>query len=187
MPQDERSASVSRRGLLGLISVAATGFAGCFGDGGDSGTATPNADPDPGSEDTRTPTSTSTPTPTPTPGVDVTIELQDAADFEPPGTAIEPGDTVEWVNEGSVTHTVTAAADTLPDGAAYFASGGFDTESAATDGWNADQSGGIAPGESYRHTFETRGAFTYYSIPYEQDVFGQIQVGNATPTPTPEN
>ena len=183
MPRDEPIGPLSRRGLLGLISTAATGLAGCFGDGGDSGSETPSPDPGPGNGGTPTATST----PTPTPDVDDTIELRDSSDFQPRGTPIQPGDTVEWVNEGSVSHTVTAEAATLPESAAYFASGGFDSETAAIGGWEEDMAGEIAPGESYRHTFETRGIYTYYSIPYEEDVFGQIEVGNPTPTPTPEN
>jgi len=112
------------------------------------------------------------------PDADHTIELRDSSDFQPRGTPIRSGETVEWVNEGTVTHTVTAKGSTVPDDAAYFASGGFDSETAAIDGWEENMSGGLDPGETYRHTFETRGLYTYYSIPYEEDVSGQVEVGN---------
>lgn len=75
------------------------------------------------------------------------------------------GDTVVWGNDGSRTHTVTAYESGIPSEAAYFASGGYDSEDAALDAWPGG--GAIDPGETYEHTFETPGEYQYYCIPHE--------------------
>lgn len=85
--------------------------------------------------------------------------------FQPVEHEISVGDTVVWGNVGSRPHTVTAYDDEIPDGATYFASGGADSEDAALSDWPG--SGGIEPGETYSHTFETAGEFGYYCIPHE--------------------
>jgi len=58
---------------------------------------------------------------------------------------------------------VTAYEDEIPDGAAYFASGGFDAEQAANEAYPDE--GSIPEGETYEHTFETTGTYEYYCIP----------------------
>jgi len=118
--------------------------------------------------------------------------MTDDRSFDPNGLAIDPGDTVEWVNEGSLTHTVTADQSSFPEGAAYFASGGFDSESVARSDWNGGaRAGAIEPGETYSHTFETRGFYRYVCIPHENSgengMVGFVEVGNPTPTPTSGN
>ncbi|CQH52476.1 halocyanin [Halobacterium hubeiense] len=79
------------------------------------------------------------------------------------------GDTVVWANTGSRNHTVTAYGDGIPDGAEYWASGGFDSEQAAREAWeNSIGSGGIVrPSETYEHTFEVAGDHYYVCIPHE--------------------
>lgn len=59
----------------------------------------------------------------------------DATSFSPASLTIRPGDTVKWVNKDVIPHTATAK-------------GGFD-------------SGTIAAGASWRHTFKTKGALPY--------------------------
>lgn len=104
-----------------------------------------------------------------------TVEMTDALAFEPADLAVDAGGTVVWANAGSVTHTVTAYADRIPDGAAYFASGGFDSEGAARDAY--PPGGGIEGDVSYRHTFETPGSYEYFCIPHERaDMTGTITV-----------
>ena len=61
----------------------------------------------------------------------------DAASFSPASLTIRPGDTVHWVNKDLIPHTATAAGK-----------GGFD-------------SGSIAPGKWWRHTFKTKGTLPY--------------------------
>ena len=90
--------------------------------------------------------------------------MTDGLVFDPDEITIAPGDTVEWVNVGAIGHSVTAYEDELPDGAAYFASGGFEAEDAAR---GAYPDGDIPGGESYSHTFETAGEHGYFCIPHE--------------------
>ncbi len=84
--------------------------------------------------------------------------------FEPRRVSVGVGGTVEWVNESGVGHTVTAYEDRLPAGAAYFASGGFDSERAAQQDVGA---GLVGPDGTYDHTFEIPGEHPYYCIPHE--------------------
>lgn len=98
-------------------------------------------------------------------GTSHTVEMTDGLTFEPAEIIVAPGDTVVWENVGSVGHTVTAYEDDIPDGAEYWASGGFDSESAARGGYPPD--GDIPGGESYQHTFETVGDHEYFCIPHE--------------------
>lgn len=98
-----------------------------------------------------------------TSSVDVTDELT----FEPKRIQVSAGTTVTWTNTGSIGHTVTAYEDEIPDGAAYFASGGFDSEQAAKDGYSDGQQGNLTGGDTYEHTFETKGTYKYYCIPHE--------------------
>ncbi len=86
------------------------------------------------------------------------------------------GEPVVWGNSSSRPHTVTAYRDGIPEGATYFASGGFDTERAARDGW-MDGEGAIAPGETYEHTFRIEDTYHYFCIPHEPGgMTGQVVV-----------
>jgi plastocyanin len=91
-----------------------------------------------------------------------------AVAFDPPTVRVAPGEEVVWRNTSSRGHTVTAYADRIPDGAAYFASGGFASEADARDAWRADLGGRIAGGETYAHTFDVPGSYAYVCIPHEQ-------------------
>lgn len=109
-----------------------------------------------------------------------TVEMTDDLVFNPAELPAQPGQTVIWKNVGSVEHTVTAYEDRIPEDAAYFASGGFDSEQAALDAYPAD--GGIAGGESYEHVFETTGTFEYFCIPHEgAGMTGTIEVAEEGP------
>lgn len=77
------------------------------------------------------------------------------------------GETVVWGNNGSRGHTVTAYEEAIPEGAAYFASGGYETLSAAREEWRATGGGDISPGGTYAHTFEVAGRHGYLCIPHE--------------------
>ncbi|WP_435195385.1 plastocyanin/azurin family copper-binding protein [Natronomonas sp. EA1] len=85
--------------------------------------------------------------------------------FEPRELTVSVGDTVVWGNTGSRSHSVTAYEGEIPDDASYFASGGFDSEDAALEGWPSK--GGVDPGETYEHTFSVAGTYGYYCIPHE--------------------
>jgi plastocyanin len=79
---------------------------------------------------------------------------------------VQAGETVVWRNTSTHGHTVTAFADGQPDGAEYFASGGFETEEAARQGWRQGLEGRIDAGETYEHTFEVPGEHDYFCIPH---------------------
>lgn len=95
----------------------------------------------------------------------VTIDMTDDLVFDPDSTTIAPGTTVVWENVGTVGHTVTAYEDEIPEDAEYFASGGFDNEQAARQGYPDE--GNIPGGESYEHTFDVEGTYGYFCIPHE--------------------
>ncbi len=116
-----------------------------------------------GSPSTSTTTTTS-PTTTPD-GSAATVELSDTLTFSPETIEVEAGSTVRWENVGAIGHTVTAYGDEVPDGAEYFASGGFDSEDEARSAY--PDKGPIPGGETYRHTFETAGTYEYFCIPHE--------------------
>ena len=103
-----------------------------------------------------------------------TVTMTDGFAFEPETATVETGQTVRWTNTSSVDHTVTAYEDEIPDGAAYFASGGFESERAARNRVNEDL---IAPGEEYEHTFEQPGTYGYFCIPHESSgMVGTVRV-----------
>lgn len=96
-------------------------------------------------------------------------------EFKPRRVSVAVGATVEWVNESEIGHTVTAYEDQIPAGAAYWASGGFETEADA----RRDIGGGlIAADETYRHTFEVAGEHPYFCVPHEgSGMTGVVAVG----------
>jgi plastocyanin len=91
-----------------------------------------------------------------------------AVAFDPPTVRTAPGEEVVWLNTSSRGHTVTAYDDRIPEAAAYFASGGYDSETAARDAWRADLGGLLAGGETYSHVFDVPGTYTYVCLPHEQ-------------------
>jgi plastocyanin len=160
-----------------LKTLAATGatvaVAGCTSSGSGGGGG------DGGSE--ATPTSTESPTSGGGGGSSgdfvetSTVEMTDELTFEPEDIRISSGTTVTWENVGSIGHTVTAYEDEIPDEAEYFASGGFDSQEAASDGY--PEEGNITEGGTYEHTFETTGTYEYYCIPHEMNgMVGTVKV-----------
>jgi plastocyanin len=106
-----------------------------------------------------------------------TVEMTDSLKFAPKRIQVEQGTQVTWENVGSIGHTVTAYEEKIPDGATYFASGGFDSQQAAEDGYSDGQGGNVPAGEAYSHTFETTGTYEYYCIPHEMNgMVGVVKV-----------
>jgi plastocyanin len=91
-----------------------------------------------------------------------------AVAFDPLEVTVAVGDEVVWRNTSSRGHTVTAYEARIPEGATYFATGGFDSQRAAFDAWNDGLRGMLDGGETFAHTFETPGTHHYYCIPHEQ-------------------
>ena len=139
--------TVNRRAFLAAGTTTLATVAGCV--------QAPQAD-DGGSSPT--------PAPTRTPE-EHGVEMTDDLTFEPETLTIAAGDRVVWRNVGSAVHTVTAYGEDVPDGAAYFASGGFESEQAARE---AFPEGGIEAEGTYAHTFAAAGEYRYFCVPHEQ-------------------
>ena len=87
------------------------------------------------------------------------------------------GDPVVWMNTSEADHTVTARESTLPDGAEYFASGDYPDEETAIDAWHEYRGGRIGTRETYEHTFDVPGTYTYICEPHVKGgMIGQIVV-----------
>lgn len=153
---------VSRRGFVYRTTAVTVTLAGCSGDGG-------------GSQDGAETTTTTSTAATPTRSSRVAVEMNDNLEFVPESLTVATGTTVEWENVGTVGHSVTAYEEDIPNAAAYWASGGFDGESAARDGYPSQ--GDVGEGETYEHTFETAGTHEYFCIPHEgAGMVGEIVV-----------
>ncbi|WP_248516135.1 cupredoxin domain-containing protein [Salinarchaeum laminariae] len=99
-------------------------------------------------------------------------------DFEPQTLTVEAGTEVVWKNTSSRGHTVTAYENAIPADAAYFATGGFESQAAARDAWNTlGEDGIIGPGQTFSYTFEIPGRYEYFCIPHESEkMFGSVVV-----------
>lgn len=86
--------------------------------------------------------------------------------FDPAELTVQQGDTVAWSHAEGDHHSVTALENEIPEDADYWASGGFDSEQAARDGWDNGE-GAVQAGQSFVHTFETTGVHEYVCIPHE--------------------
>src|SRR5437773_6725378 len=86
--------------------------------------------------------------------------------FTPSSVTIHPGDTVKWT-WSSTGHSSTSGTPGHPSGL-----------------WD---SGVLAQGALFTHTFNTVGSFPYYCTPHGAccNMVGTVTVSNATPTPTP--
>lgn len=132
----------SRRRFLELTSLATVGLAGCTdgGAGGGGGDGTRMAD------------------------VDTTVSLVDIS-FDPTRVTVDPGATVEWVNDDGTAHDVTAA----------------QFHDVAAD-WDIGTK--LGPGERTSHTFERAGVYEYAcTIHGKESMCGAVLVGDASLDP----
>lgn len=90
-----------------------------------------------------------------------------AVAFRPVEAEATVGEPVVWKNTSSRGHTVTAYDGGVPEGATYFASGGYESESAAREAWRTGGDGTIVGGETYERTFDVAGTYSYFCIPHE--------------------
>jgi plastocyanin len=108
-------------------------------------------------------------------GVDADVGMTAVA-FKPATITVTVGDEVVWHNNSARAHSITAYEDGIPADAAYFATGGYDSEADARDAWDG-MNGAITNGETYAHTFEVPGTYNYFCIPHEQaGMVGQVVV-----------
>lgn len=95
------------------------------------------------------------------------VAMTDRLTFEPEVLQIQAGETVTWVNESVIAHTATAD----PDKATKAASVSLP---AGAEGFD---SGMLAKGESYSHTFTHPGRYHYFCIPHEgAKMYGVVEV-----------
>jgi plastocyanin len=94
--------------------------------------------------------------------------------FEPASLTVQSGDPVEFTNDASEAHSVTAYDDGLPRRADYFATGGAQSEEEARSDIAA---GLLQQGDKFELTLEVPGEYRYFCIPHEDDgMIGTIMV-----------
>lgn len=99
-------------------------------------------------------------------GEGVRIDMVDLA-FEPATVTISVGERVAWHNTGQLVHTATCDPSKANDSASVQLPAG----AAAWD------SGAVAVGSTFGHTFEVPGEYRYFCIPHEaQGMLGTIIV-----------
>lgn len=104
-----------------------------------------------------------------------TVDMTGDLTFAPQTITVSTGTTVTWDNVSNLAHSVTAYADEIPDDAAYFASGGADSEEQAREAY--PDTGEIPAGETYEHSFEVAGSYGYFCIPHESaGMTGTVEV-----------
>lgn len=102
------------------------------------------------------------------PGADADYDVgMSSTAFEPERVEVAVGETVLWRNTNSRAHTVTAYEAGLPEGADYFASGGYGSEQEARDAFYDSFGGAIASRDTYEHTFDVPGQYDYFCVPHE--------------------
>jgi plastocyanin len=105
---------------------------------------------------------------------DVGMSLQA---FKPRDITVTAGTRVVWKNTSSRGHTVTAYGGAIPDNAAFFATGDFDSTDQAREAFNTSGGGVIDGGETFAHTFEVPGTYNYFCIPHERGgMVGTVEV-----------
>ena len=85
----------------------------------------------------------------------VIVRMTDGLRFKPERVVVHAGDTVEWQNKSSLTHTVTADARRAAEG----------KEVILPPGAGPFDSGKIAAGSTYRHTLPCRALTSTFASP----------------------
>ena len=85
------------------------------------------------------------------------IEMNDAMRFEPETLTVRVGTTVTWRNVGTMVHTATGDPAQAQDA----------EHAQLPEGVPPWDSGLIRAGDSWSHTFETAGEYTYFCLPHE--------------------
>ncbi|MXV63707.1 halocyanin [Natronorubrum sp. JWXQ-INN-674] len=87
-------------------------------------------------------------------------------EFLPAEYEASVGESVVWKNTSGADHTVTAIEESMPDGATYFATGGYDDEETAREAWHDHTGGRLGPRATFEHTFEIPGRYDYICEPH---------------------
>jgi len=97
----------------------------------------------------------------------VIVRMTDGLRFKPTRVVVHAGDTVEWQNKSSLPHTVTADARRAAEG----------KEVILPPGAEPFDSGEIAAGGTYRHTFTVPGTYKYICVPHaDLGMIGEVSV-----------
>lgn len=83
--------------------------------------------------------------------------LTDQNQFQPPTLSVARGTTVTWTNSGRTPHTVTDDPSKAINKA----------DSALPSGGQPFDSGLLNGGDTFTHTFDTPGEYSYYCTPHE--------------------
>ncbi|UTH49729.1 hypothetical protein KBW81_08305 [Loktanella salsilacus] len=102
-------------------------------------------------------------------GVDKIVDMTATLNFAPNAVTINSGDTVEFRNISTFTHTVSTVADTQIEAQAVKLPNGADPF----------DSGEIAPGATFTQTFTTPGTYQYFCEPH----VGQGMIGTVIVNP----
>jgi len=85
------------------------------------------------------------------------VEMTNTLTFTPDTVTIGQGETVRWKNTSVLVHTVTADPEEATlDGSAMLPAGA-----------EAFNSGNMDPEDTFEHTFEAAGTYTYFCVPHE--------------------
>lgn len=174
-----RRAVLRRAGIFALSGGGVTLLQACGGTTQEpepTATAVPPTTPP---EPTATPRATPHPTgATPAPGAGTAppaaagpvVEMNDQLRFDPEQLTIQVGDTVTWTTVGAIPHTSTCdpAKAQNPDENVKLPEG--------AEVWD---SGLVNSGESWSHTFDVPGDYTYFCIPHESA--GMVATLTVTP------
>lgn len=162
---------VTRRDLLGAMTVGTGAIAGCLtGGNGGTETETDTLHPETTTDTVTTTTETTTDSVTTDPSTTesatteagTTVVMQDRS-FTPRSVSIAPGETVTWSNADTYGHDVTSTK--------------FHDDAAD---WDL-QTDTIGSGEEVSYTFEEAGVYEYYcTIHGEESMCGAVLVGDVT-------
>ena len=95
------------------------------------------------------------------------VTMDNGLEYKPESVTIKAGEAVLWKNEGLLLHTVTAD----PERAIR------DESVALPEGAETFHSGELERGDTFRHTFEVPGRYTYFCVPHEADgMIGHVTV-----------
>lgn len=90
-------------------------------------------------------------------GKEAAVRMTNSLKYVPEEVTIRAGQTVVWTNTSGIVHTVTADSALAQDR----------SHAQLPEGAQPFNSGDIAPGAVFQHTFDVPGKYVYFCIPHE--------------------